>query len=98
MLRVTCSALLDAARGGTLLVSDIENMPPLVQERLIELLNELESARAPAALVRFVAGTTVSLLDRMAGGTFSEQLFYRLNTLHLVERDGPHTLRGHLTR
>jgi DNA-binding NtrC family response regulator len=92
-LRVTCSALLDAARGGSLFVSDIENMPPFVQGRLIELLNELESARASAALVRLVAGTTVSLFDRTAGGTFSKQLFYRLNTLHLVERDVPHTGR-----
>jgi DNA-binding NtrC family response regulator len=29
------------------------------------------------------SGTTVSLLDRIAAGTFSERVFYRLNIIHL---------------
>ena len=53
-------------------------------EALIDLLAGLESARVPSAAVRLISGTTVSLLDRVAAGTFSERLFYRLNTIHLA--------------
>jgi hypothetical protein len=31
----------------------------------------------------------ISLLDRVAAGTFSEPLFYRLNIIHLMACDGP---------
>ena len=55
---------------------------------LVQLLADLQSARAPSAAVRVISGTTVSLLDRIAAGTFSERLFYRLNLLHLVMRNG----------
>ena len=32
---------------------------------------------------RLISGTTVSLLDRVATGTFSARLFYRLNIIHV---------------
>jgi DNA-binding NtrC family response regulator len=89
MLRETWSNLTQAATGGSLLLNDVEDMPASVQDRLIELLVELEGARAraPSAAVRLMAGTTVSLYDRIVGGTFSERLFYRLNIIHLVARN-----------
>lgn len=87
-LRERCSALLDAATGGSMLMTDVEEMPATVQGLLVELLADLQSARAPSAAVRVISGTTVSLLDRIAAGTFSERLFYRLNLLHLVMRNG----------
>jgi DNA-binding NtrC family response regulator len=37
--------------------------------------------------VRLIFGTTVSLLDRVTAGTFSDRLFYRLNVIHLTARD-----------
>lgn len=80
-LREQCSAVLDAAQGGSLLMTDVEETPVLVQEVLAQLLAELQTARAP---VRVIAGTTVSLVDRVALGTFSEALLYRLNVIHLV--------------
>jgi len=88
-LREECSALLNAATGGSLLMSDVEEMPVLVQEVILELLAELQSARAGSAAIRLIAGTTVSLLDRIAVGSFSERLFYRLNVLHLVGGANP---------
>jgi len=88
MLRDTCSDLLDAAAGGSVLISDVEEMPPAVQGALVETLAELESARPPSAAVRLIASTTVSLLDRVAAGTFSDRLFYRLNTIHFVVSNG----------
>ena len=83
-LRSYCAGLLAAAAGGSVLVSAVEEMPATVQEALIELLPGLESAGRPAAAVRLISGTTVSLLDRIAAGRFSAQLFYRLNVIHLM--------------
>jgi DNA-binding NtrC family response regulator len=58
------------------------------QEAFIDLLTELESARRPSATARLISGTTVSLLDRVSAGTFSERLFYRLNIIHLRVGNG----------
>ena len=88
-LRDGCVRVIDAAAGGSVLVSAVEDMPAAVQETLIDLLAGLESERAPSAAVRLIAGTTVSLLDRVAAGRFSERLFYRLNIIHLMAGDGP---------
>jgi DNA-binding NtrC family response regulator len=64
-------------------------MPAAVQEALIDLLAGLESTRRPSAAVRLISGTTVSLLDRVAAGTFSERLFYQLNIIHVIAATGP---------
>ena len=82
-LKTFCARLLHASAGGSLLLSDVEEMPRRVQERVIELLARLSLDRPPAAAVRLMAGTTVSLFDRVAAGTFSEDLFYRLNVIHI---------------
>jgi DNA-binding NtrC family response regulator len=71
------------------LVSAVEKMPAIVQHALIGLLDRLEFTRRPSAAVRLISGTTVSLLERVAAGTLSEQLFYRLNIIHLIACDGP---------
>ena len=89
-LRDGCVRFLDAAAGGSVLVSAVEEMPAAVQEALIDLLAGLESARGPSAAVRLISGTTVSLLDRVAAGTFSERLFYRLNIIHVMAGANPH--------
>ena len=86
MLTKTCAGLLEAATGGSLLLTDVEDMPAIVQGRLIDTLVELQGARAPSAAVRLMAGTTASLCQRVADGTFSERLFYRLNLIHIVAK------------
>jgi DNA-binding NtrC family response regulator len=68
MLRNRCNLALDAAAGGTLLISDVEQLAPTVQGHLLEMLQDLESARAPLAALRLVSDTTVSLLDHIACG------------------------------
>jgi transcriptional regulator of aromatic amino acid metabolism len=93
-LREYCSIALDRAPGGSLLIDAVEEMPQTVQDTLIELLDGLEFARRPSDAVRLISGTTVSLLERIAAGTFSDQLFYRLNIIHLMALDG----RSSLTR
>jgi DNA-binding NtrC family response regulator len=95
-LRKTCSNLLDAAAGGSMFISNVEEMPPIVQNLIVDLLAELECARAPSAGIRLVSATTASLLDRVAAGTFSAQLFYRLNTIHLTPGDGTAQRLAHL--
>ncbi len=81
------ASLIDAARGGSLLVTNVEAMPALAQESLIELLAPPQSASDPLDGVRLIAGTTVTLHDCVIAGTFSERLFYRLNIIHVVMRN-----------
>jgi DNA-binding NtrC family response regulator len=89
-LREQCADSLDAAAGGSMLIRDVEQMPPIVQRALLDLLAALEFARPSSAAVRLISGTTVSLLDRVTAGTFSDRLFYRLNIIHLTQGDDPH--------
>jgi DNA-binding NtrC family response regulator len=90
LLKEYCASFLDAAGGGSVLVSAVEEMPAIVQEALIDLLGGVEAARMPCAAARLISGTTVSLRDRVAAGTFSERLFYRLNIVHLMVGNGSH--------
>jgi DNA-binding NtrC family response regulator len=88
LLKEYCARLLVSAAGGSLLVSAVEEMPVIVQDAMIDLLGGLESAGMPSDAARLISGTTVSLLDRVAAGTFSERLFYRLNIIHLTVGNG----------
>jgi DNA-binding NtrC family response regulator len=83
-LREHCSQFLLAATGGSLLISNVEEMPPVVQEALLELLGVLAERHRSSGTARLMSGTTVCLFDRVLAGTFSQHLFYRLNTIHLV--------------
>ena len=87
MLKEYCANVLAAAAGGSVLISAVEEMPPVVQEALGTLLTGLEFASSTSAEVRLISGTTVSLLNRVAAGTFSARLFYRLNMIHLIAAD-----------
>jgi DNA-binding NtrC family response regulator len=82
---VTCAGLIDAAAGGTLLLTAVEEMPASTQDRFIETFAQLQSIRDPSVAVRLMAGTTVSLRNRIAEGAFSESLFYRLNIIHVLK-------------
>ena len=85
-LTQTCDTLLDVVGGGSLLITDVEHMPADAQSCLIETFDGLQSAREPVHRMCLMAGTTTVLHDRIADGTFSERLFYRLNTIHLTTR------------
>ncbi len=73
--------LLQTARGGTLLFQDIENIPQAGQ---VELLQLLDRAAAPETNVRLMSATNVHLFERVQRGEFREDLFYRLNVIHLI--------------
>jgi two-component system C4-dicarboxylate transport response regulator DctD len=93
-LREYCGRVLDRTAGGSVLIDAVEETPPSVQDALIDVLDGRELTRRPSAAVRPISGTTVSLLDRVAAGTFSAQLFYRLNVIHLVAPTGPLHVTG----
>jgi DNA-binding NtrC family response regulator len=86
-LKVYCTGLRAAAAGGSLFLSAIEEMPPAVQKALIDLLAAPEFAPGTCANVRLITGTTVSLVDRVVAGDFSDRLFYRLNIIHVRSDD-----------
>jgi DNA-binding NtrC family response regulator len=69
-------------------------MPAQVQRTLIPLVERLESERESSPAIRLITGTTVSLLERVIAGTFSELLFYRLNIIHLDIGDDRACNRG----
>ena len=77
------ASVMDMAEGGTVLLMEVADIPPVVQETLIDTLAQLQRARDPEARVRLIAGTTADLRDCVAAGMFSERLFYQLNVIHL---------------
>jgi len=87
LLKEYCTSVHAAAAGGSVLFSAVEAMPPAVQDALDALLDGIDFAHGPSAEVRLISGTTTSLLKRVAEGTFSERLFYRLNIIHLMAGD-----------
>jgi len=75
----------ERARGGTLLLDRIEALPLAVQPKLLRLLAERRftplGGREREADVRFIAIAAEDLPERMAGGSFREDLYYRLEVL-----------------
>jgi DNA-binding NtrC family response regulator len=82
-----CADLFDSAAGGTVLLTMAEDMSRALQDTLTGLFHRRRRTEAPVA-ARLITGTTVSLIDRVRAGTFSDRLFYQLNLIHLVATHG----------
>jgi two-component system response regulator HydG len=90
--------LIEHASGGTLLLDEIGSMAAGLQGKLLRALESGEVRRIGENVirqvdVRFVAATNVDLKAAIDRGEFREDLFYRLNVLHvhlppLRERSG----------
>jgi len=81
------SLLMRAGHGGSILITKVDEMPIPAQALFAESQDQLRGTR-PHLAARLITGTTVSLLDRVNVGQFSEDLLYRLNAIHLHRREG----------
>src|ERR1700761_6370608 len=98
------------AHGGTLFLDEVSELPLTAQVKLLRALQEgsveAVGGRKPVKVdVRIVSATNRKLLDRVKGGYFREDLFYRLHVLPLTipplrmrREDIPHLLRHFLAR
>ncbi len=73
------------AQDGTVLLQEVGRLSRPFQNRIAEWLmgtREIGARRHPRR--RLMAGSSEPLLLRVLAGTFDDQLFYRLNVIHLV--------------
>lgn len=79
----------ELAHRGTLLLDEIGEMAPILQAKLLRVLQEKEVDRIggkdPVEIdVRVIATTNRDLLSLVREGQFREDLFYRLNVVRLT--------------
>ena len=79
---------IEQAAGGTLFLDEIAEMSPLVQAKLLRVLEQREfqrvgGTRTLQADVRVVAATNRDLQAALERGQFREDLYYRLNVFEI---------------
>jgi len=79
----------ELAQGGTLFLDEIATLRPELQVKLLRVLQEREIERVGGGQaikldVRIIAATNADVPAAVAGGTFREDLYYRLNVVHLT--------------
>ncbi len=78
----------EQANGGTVFLDEIGDMSPDLQTRLLRVLAESEFYRvggnSPIRVdVRIIAATNRNLSESVQAGIFREDLFHRLNVIHI---------------
>jgi len=78
----------ELADGGTLFLDEIGDMSPSLQVKLLRVLQEMEFERVGGTRtikvdVRVLSASNRNLKDDVAAGLFREDLFYRLNVIHI---------------
>ncbi len=82
------AGLFESADSGTIFLDEIAELPLTVQPKLLRVLQEGTVRRVGADLekkikVRIIAATNKDLENEVKENTFREDLFWRLNVIHL---------------
>ena len=78
----------EQADGGTLFLDEVAEMSPALQAKLLRVLQDgrfqrLGSNKEVQVDVRLISATHVDLPKAIAAGRFREDLYYRLNVVHI---------------
>lgn len=78
----------ELADGGTLFLDEVGDFPPAQQAKLLRILEDGEITRVggdrPVKVdVKVLSATNKDLAERVKEGSFREDLYFRLNVLHL---------------
>jgi two-component system response regulator PilR (NtrC family) len=81
--------LLEAAEKGTIFLDEIGAMSPVMQVKLLRVLQERRFRRVGGleeqqADIRVIAATNQDLIKAVAEGRFREDLYYRINVIPIV--------------
>lgn len=80
--------LFEASQGGTVFLDEIAELTPAIQVKLLRVVHEKVFKRVGETKdievdVRIVSATNKNLEDEVIAGNFREDLFYRLNVIHI---------------
>ncbi len=78
----------ERASGGTIFLDEIGELSPALQVKLLRVIQERQIERVGGSEsipidVRIVAATNIPLHELRSNGRFREDLYYRLNVIHL---------------
>ncbi|WP_298830565.1 sigma-54 dependent transcriptional regulator [uncultured Piscinibacter sp.] len=84
----TRKGVFEQAHGGTLFLDEIGDMPLAMQVKLLRAIQERRIVRVGGETsipveVRIICATNQDLRARVEAGAFREDLFYRINVIHL---------------
>jgi transcriptional regulator with PAS, ATPase and Fis domain len=79
----------EMAKGGTIFLDEIGELPINLQGKLLRVMQErsvmrLGDDKIIPVDVRFIAATNRNLIQEIKNGRFREDLYFRLNVLHLT--------------
>lgn len=80
------SGLFEIARGGTIFLDEIGDLPPLLQVKLLRVVQEKTFRRVGGTEekkvdVRVISATNKNLEEKVKDGSFREDLYFRLNVI-----------------